>query len=171
MYCCVFLHVHVSSFDLFYFILIYLFGCKSEVFILFVYSFLVSTLHWPGYCLTCSSKFLFFSRAPYTSWYWSSMATLAMKGNILYMLLKCYTLRIRIRIRVYAGPRGIFACLNHDKDQPCRAVQQSAWHQSQVSATRMLIHSGKISSSRQAWGFSLSRQAWDINGRILGILC
>ena len=35
--------------------------------------------------------------------------------------------KIRIRIRVYAGPRGIFACLNHDKDQPCRAVQQSAW--------------------------------------------
>ena len=38
--------------------------------------------------------------------------------------------RIRIRIRVYAGPRGIFACLNHDKDQPCRAcraVTKKAW--------------------------------------------
>ena len=33
---------------------------------------------------------------------------------------------LRIRIRVYAGSRGLFACLNHDKDQPCRAVQQSA---------------------------------------------
>ena len=30
-------------------------------------------------------------------------------------------LRIRIRIRVNAGPCGVFACLNHDTDQPCRA--------------------------------------------------
>ena len=30
--------------------------------------------------------------------------------------------RIRIRVRVYAGPQGIFACLNHDKNNPCIAV-------------------------------------------------
>ena len=25
----------------------------------------------------------------------------------------------------YAGPRCVFACMNHDTDQPCKAVQQS----------------------------------------------
>ena len=38
--------------------------------------------------------------------------------------------RIRIRIRVHAGPQGIFAWMNHDKDQPCKSVQQLAWHKS-----------------------------------------
>ena len=38
----------------------------------------------------------------------------------------CSNMQVRVRIRVYAGPQGIFACLNHDKDQPCRAGQQSA---------------------------------------------
>ena len=30
---------------------------------------------------------------------------------------------MRIRMRVYAGSRGLSACLNHEKDQPFRAVQ------------------------------------------------
>ena len=34
----------------------------------------------------------------------------------------------RIRIRVFSGSRGVFACPNHDKDQPCRAVQQPVDH-------------------------------------------
>ena len=83
----------------------------------------------------------------------------------------CELIRIRIRIRVYAGPRCVFACMNHDTDQPCRAVQQLVFHTIASLGHPVLIHSEEISSSRQAWGFSQSRQAWDINDRILGILC
>ena len=79
--------------------------------------------------------------------------------------------RIRIRIRLYAGPQGVFACLNHNTDQPCRAVQQNVRNKIASLCYPVLIHTELISSNRQVRGDFSSRQARDICDRILGILC
>ena len=40
------------------------------------------------------------------------------------ILLFIATVRIRIRKRVSGGSQGVFACPNHDTDQPCMTVQK-----------------------------------------------
>ena len=48
------------------------------------------------------------------------------------------------RIRVYAGPRGVFACLNYNTDQPFKAVQQNVRKMIASLCYPVLIHTELI---------------------------
>ena len=84
MYWCSFLHIHVSSFDIVYFILIYLNLVFLQIWSLHIICLCLVSVN---IALALFNLLLVFSRASYISWFWSSLVPLHMKANILYVLL------------------------------------------------------------------------------------